>query len=591
MPLGDSITMGRHGEPSGYRDDLAIMLLNEGVNFDMVGSVNDGSGFYPRHEGHSGWRADEIYSQLNRWLNMNPADIVLLHIGTNDISQGESNESTIEDIENILNLIRSKNNSSVILLCNLIPRFDPYYNRPERTEQLNVLIYQLFQLKQQQGFNVYFVDQNSAFKANPNGKQEYMVDYVHPNDLGYQVMAESFFNVLTGVLNLQRYAISGQIVYYSNMQPVNNIEVSLTGNSSQLYETSNTGFYEFISLPGNENYATQPTKEKLQRADNDIITMYNAALVLRHAVGLEALTEAQQLAGDVDKDGQVIAYDAAVIARYAVKLPPVSNDFVGEWVFSPDKRSYNNLSTNHNNQNFSAYLLGDVSGVWANDNLNKDLVSYALNFPDIYANLQDTIIVTVPISHESLLSYQVTLEFSARLVDFVGIVNEISEMNFIYHATDNKLFFGAYAYQPIRFNGNAATLRFLVAKNTNSAAEIHFQRFQINNEKPVGGIAKVNVQSQPVDLAIKVGNNYPNPFNPSTILPYEIVEPGHINIIIYNTIGQEIRQLLYSYQIPGKYSIAWDGKDGAGIRVANGIYICRVAFQESIINKRFIKLD
>ncbi|HDP98585.1 MAG TPA: T9SS type A sorting domain-containing protein, partial [bacterium] len=566
MPLGDSITMGRHGEPSGYRDDFAIMLLNEGVNFDMVGSVNDGSGFYPRHEGHSGWRADEIYSQLNRWLNMNPADIVLLHIGTNDISQGESNESTIEDIENILNLIRSKNNSSVILLCNLIPRFDPYYNRPERTEQLNVLIYQLFQLKQQQGFNIYFVDQNSAFKANPNWKQEYMVDYVHPNDLGYHVMAESFFNVLAGVLNLQRYAISGQVVYYSNMQPVNGVKISLTGNSSQLYETSNNGLYEFTGLQGNKNYATQPIKERVQRADNDIITMYNAALVLRHAVGLEALTEPQQLAGDVDKDGQVIAYDAAVIARYAVKLPPMSNDFVGEWVFNPQKRSYSDLTKNQTNQNFNAILLGDVSGAWETESSGKNVAGNELWFTDINANWQDTIVVPIQITNEKLLSYEGTVEFPTHLLDFAGIINEIPEMNFLYHFTDNKIIFGAYKAESFRFEGKVATLRFNVLKNTNGFGEVVFHRFQINNEKAAMGIAKVNVNPKPVNQAIIVGNNYPNPFNPATVLPYEITEGGNVNIVIYNALGQKIREMVNQYQSAGKYTISWDGKDGAGMR-------------------------
>ena len=62
MPLGDSITRGWFGSVGhwGYRKPLYDNLSREGFNFDFVGSYVDGSFPDPNHEGHDGWRADEI---------------------------------------------------------------------------------------------------------------------------------------------------------------------------------------------------------------------------------------------------------------------------------------------------------------------------------------------------------------------------------------------------------------------------------------------------------------------------------------------------------------------------------------------------
>jgi len=162
MPLGDSITRGEGPAPpwSGYRDDLYTLLNNEGWNFDFVGSQSDGTGFDTDHEGHGGWRTDQINANINNWLNQYDPDIVLLHIGTNDVSQEKPNSTTVDYIENILTKIHNYDSKSIILLCKLIPRIGDRY---QQNEDLNVLIGQLYQQKKNQGFNIYLADQNAAF--------------------------------------------------------------------------------------------------------------------------------------------------------------------------------------------------------------------------------------------------------------------------------------------------------------------------------------------------------------------------------------------------------------------------------------------
>ena len=95
MPLGDSFTRGANdinypngSIPGGYRKELGTRLATAGLAFDFVGSssITAVAGMDPDHEGHDGFRTDQILSNLPTWLAAAP-DVVLLHIGTNDILQ------------------------------------------------------------------------------------------------------------------------------------------------------------------------------------------------------------------------------------------------------------------------------------------------------------------------------------------------------------------------------------------------------------------------------------------------------------------------------------------------------------------------
>ncbi len=70
--------------------------------------------------------------------------------------------------------------------------------------------------------------------------------------------------------------------------------------------------------------------------------------------------------------------------------------------------------------------------------------------------------------------------------------------------------------------------------------------------------------------------NYPNPFNPTTEIRYELPENSQVNLSIFNLKGQEVRTLIEETQSPGFYNILWDGKDKFGRDVASGIYIYRI---------------
>jgi len=70
----------------------------------------------------------------------------------------------------------------------------------------------------------------------------------------------------------------------------------------------------------------------------------------------------------------------------------------------------------------------------------------------------------------------------------------------------------------------------------------------------------------------------PNPFNPSTRIHYQVNSPGRqpVRLIVYNVLGQLVRQLVDGFQPPGSYQVEWDGRDEAGREMASGLYFCRL---------------
>ena len=75
----------------------------------------------------------------------------------------------------------------------------------------------------------------------------------------------------------------------------------------------------------------------------------------------------------------------------------------------------------------------------------------------------------------------------------------------------------------------------------------------------------------PENFALKP--NFPNPFNPSTTIPYELPEVSSIKIDIYDLAGKKIRTLVNNNVEAGFHTCVWNGKNDKGEKIAAGVYI------------------
>ena len=84
--------------------------------------------------------------------------------------------------------------------------------------------------------------------------------------------------------------------------------------------------------------------------------------------------------------------------------------------------------------------------------------------------------------------------------------------------------------------------------------------------------------------------NVPNPFNPSTVIPYRLDTDGPVRLEIYNLLGQRIRTLVNEVQAAGAYRVSWDAHDGRGGAVATGVYFIRLQHPDGIYTRRMLYL-
>lgn len=81
-------------------------------------------------------------------------------------------------------------------------------------------------------------------------------------------------------------------------------------------------------------------------------------------------------------------------------------------------------------------------------------------------------------------------------------------------------------------------------------------------------------------VADQLGPGYPNPFNLSTTIPFQIASrvdgSATVSLRIYNTMGQVVRDLMDAEIPPGQYRVEWDGRNNQGLVISAGTYICRL---------------
>ena len=216
MLLGDSITEGEGDdtEQSGYRSRLFDLLENAGYNFDFVGTQSSGtsytsnSNFDQHHEGHGGLEVGPpsdlskptMLDNVDSYLSSNLPDIVLLHMGTNDLDHIDPNNQIASQImEVITGHILVANTNAVTFLAKII-----HNNHVSETGLNSEIQSQYDALSSAQKQKIKIVDMHSAPElvylgpTNPNddfseATMSETYNDLHPIESGYNKMANKWF--------------------------------------------------------------------------------------------------------------------------------------------------------------------------------------------------------------------------------------------------------------------------------------------------------------------------------------------------------------------------------------------------------------
>ncbi len=122
----------------------------------------------------------------------------------------------------------------------------------------------------------------------------------------------------------------------------------------------------------------------------------------------------------------------------------------------------------------------------------------------------------------------------------------------------------------------------------------------------VGEVFPPEVSIGPIDISISTGiedeediliptffsldQNWPNPFNSTTVINYSIPRQGYVRIELFNILGQTVKLLVDDWLLPGQYSISWNGRNQNGRDMASGIYFYRLTSDQSSSVRKMVLL-
>ncbi len=185
MPLGDSITFG-WPDPSygGYRNLLWRLLTDDGYDVDFVGSQQSGKGVIPDpdNEGHPGWTIAQLKDGIdsNGWLETYQPDLILLHIGTNDLAHQSDTASAPGNLSALLDDMLARLPQAHIIVAQIVP----FRAGADKGHQAyNAAIAGIVASR---GPRVSLVDMQTIL-----ARGDY-ADGVHPNTGGYDKMARAW---------------------------------------------------------------------------------------------------------------------------------------------------------------------------------------------------------------------------------------------------------------------------------------------------------------------------------------------------------------------------------------------------------------
>jgi len=205
LPVGDSRVSGHTELFESYRYELWKKLMNFEVKFDFIGPEHDlkeyppylNRDFDPDHGAQGGARTTHIIDNMTNHVYPLDADILLLGIGGNDLSNGSTVEETINNIQKIIDNFQFHNKHIIIFLEQIAPARSEIMT-PENIATLKEFHKQIAQMARKETLNGQEV---IAINMAQGWKDYYLADNVHYNIQGSKVIASRYFKAFDNYFN------------------------------------------------------------------------------------------------------------------------------------------------------------------------------------------------------------------------------------------------------------------------------------------------------------------------------------------------------------------------------------------------------
>jgi len=275
---------------------------------------------------------------------------------------------------------------------------------------------------------------------------------------------------------------------------------------------------------------TGPVRPLGDVTGNGIVTAHDAVRTLQHTVGLLTLTDEDSVAADATENDAISAYDAALALHYDIDRAGregvrTTSTYVTVWIGESEISS--------DGQVCLPIFLDDMDGVVGGE--------ITLSFD---GRPGDVTVETSRLTSDYLVASN--LQEESIRISFAGagsIPGSGTVLEIIFDSTDAEL-----------------------------TRSVRLRRIALNEGKiPVRVVSRSEIPK-----VHRLAQSYPNPFNSTTTLAYDLAKTGAVRLEIYSVTGQRVRTLVEGERLVGSHSLIWDGRNDAGRGAASGVYLARM---------------
>jgi hypothetical protein len=316
-----------------------------------------------------------------------------------------------------------------------------------------------------------------------------------------------------------------------------------------------------------------------------LITPYDASLILQFLVCTEGLGDCvinhcgydyfpQRVAADVNCTDVITAYDASLILQYVVGLIPAfpcPDPWV--WYRTPCGGCLMSCSS-RTRVGIIGVLKGNVSGKPQVFATLAPTAKVKLGVPEHFDGYVE---VPVEVKHaESIYSTQFEVAYNANDFDVTQVrgVGLGSGMMTAYNADNGSLLIAMAGSTPFSGSGDVAIVT-LQKKHTPipvASTRMEITSALLNETAPT--IEGHQYDGEVVRFAL--GPVSPNPFRDAAMISYSAAQAAQVSIDIYDVNGRLVQTVYNGQAEAGTHQVTWDGTDTSGLKVARGVYFCRM---------------
>ncbi|MCD4650380.1 MAG: T9SS type A sorting domain-containing protein [Candidatus Cloacimonetes bacterium] len=149
-----------------------------------------------------------------------------------------------------------------------------------------------------------------------------------------------------------------------------------------------------------------------------------------------------------------------------------------------------------------------------------------------------------------------------------------------------------WARIPLFFMDDNSFGSFIQTNGMDLGGQLNFMAIDVNFHDLTGWEpTPVSNNNQTIpDIGQLTLNNYPNPFNPTTKISFNLPLDSDVELAVYNVKGQLVKTIASDYLAAGTHTFTWNGKNNAGKQAASGVYFSRLKAGESVKTNKMLML-